>query len=79
MTSRVEHSLVGEDATGRREIFEDFTFHCAARTRRSGGLLFGWPLAFPATVIAATAGASVVFLIAKTSFGELSSARHALA
>lgn len=41
----------------------------------SGGLLFGWPLAFPATVIAATAGASVVFLIAKTSFGESLAAR----
>lgn len=41
----------------------------------SGGLLFGWPLAFPATVAAATAGASVVFLIAKTSIGEPLAAR----
>jgi hypothetical protein len=32
VTSRIEYSLVGQDATGRREIFEDVTFHCAART-----------------------------------------------
>ena len=36
----------------------------------SGGLLFGWQLGAPATVIGATIGATIIFLIAKTSFGE---------
>lgn len=36
----------------------------------SGGLLFGWKIGAPATVIAATIGATLIFLIAKTSFGE---------
>jgi uncharacterized membrane protein YdjX (TVP38/TMEM64 family) len=36
----------------------------------SGGLLFGWQVGAPATVIAATIGATILFLIAKTSFGE---------
>lgn len=36
----------------------------------SGGLLFGWQLGAPATIIAATLGATVLFLIARTSFGE---------
>lgn len=36
----------------------------------SGGLLFGWQLGAPTTVIAATIGATILFLIAKTSFGE---------
>jgi uncharacterized membrane protein YdjX (TVP38/TMEM64 family) len=36
----------------------------------SGGLLFGWQIGAPATVVAATIGATIVFLIAKTSFGE---------
>ena len=36
----------------------------------SGGLLFGWQIGIPATVIAATLGASILFLIMKTSFGE---------
>ncbi|MCH9765169.1 MAG: VTT domain-containing protein, partial [Alphaproteobacteria bacterium] len=36
----------------------------------SGGLLFGWQIGAPATVIAATIGATILFLIAKTSFGE---------
>lgn len=36
----------------------------------AGGLLFGWKLALPTTVVAATAGATVLFLIARTSFGE---------
>lgn len=35
----------------------------------TGGLLFGVWIATPATVVAATIGASIVFLIAKTSFG----------
>jgi len=36
----------------------------------SGGLLFGWKIGAPATVVAATIGATIIFLIAKTSFGE---------
>lgn len=36
----------------------------------SGGLLFGWQIGAPATVAAATIGATIIFLIAKTSFGE---------
>lgn len=36
----------------------------------AGGLLFGWQVGVPATVIAATVGASILFLIAKSSFGE---------
>jgi uncharacterized membrane protein YdjX (TVP38/TMEM64 family) len=36
----------------------------------SGGLLFGWELAVPVTVVAATVGATIVFLIAKSSIGE---------
>jgi uncharacterized membrane protein YdjX (TVP38/TMEM64 family) len=41
----------------------------------TGGLLFGWKIGAPATVVAATAGATLLFLIAKTSFGEVISAR----
>lgn len=36
----------------------------------TGGLLFGWLLGATATVVAATVGATLLFLIAKTSFGE---------
>lgn len=36
----------------------------------AGGLLFGWQAAVPATVIAATIGASILFLIARSSFGD---------
>ncbi|MCL4767553.1 MAG: VTT domain-containing protein [Hyphomicrobiaceae bacterium] len=36
----------------------------------AGGLLFGWQLAAPATAIAATVGATIVFSIARTSLGE---------
>lgn len=36
----------------------------------AGGLLFGWQIGAPATVVAATIGATLIFLIAKTSFGE---------
>jgi hypothetical protein len=32
MTSRIKHSLVGEDATRRREIFQDFAFDRDAGT-----------------------------------------------
>lgn len=36
----------------------------------TGGLLFGWQIGAVATIAAATIGATLVFLIAKTSFGE---------
>lgn len=36
----------------------------------TGGLLFGWQLGAPATIVGATIGATIIFLIAKTSFGE---------
>lgn len=36
----------------------------------SGGLLFGWLTGAVATVIGATIGATVIFLVAKTSLGE---------
>lgn len=36
----------------------------------AGGLLFGWQLGAPATVIAATLGATILFLVARSSFGE---------
>ena len=35
----------------------------------AGGMLFGWGLSVPATVIAAVCGASIVFAIVKTSLG----------
>lgn len=41
----------------------------------SGGLLFGWQIGGPATVVAATIGATIIFLVAKTSFGETLAAR----
>lgn len=36
----------------------------------SGGLLFGWKVGAPATVVAATIGATLIFLVARSSFGE---------
>ena len=41
----------------------------------AGGLLFGWQLGAPATVVAATIGATLLFLAAKTSFGETLAAK----
>ncbi len=41
----------------------------------SGGLLFGWAVGAPATVVAATIGATIIFLVARTSFGESMAAR----
>jgi hypothetical protein len=32
VASRIEYTLVGEDATRRREILKDFAFHGPART-----------------------------------------------
>ncbi|MEL7048275.1 MAG: TVP38/TMEM64 family protein [Pseudomonadota bacterium] len=36
----------------------------------AGGVLFGWQIGAPATVVAATIGATILFLVAKTSLGE---------
>lgn len=36
----------------------------------AGGLLFGWQLGASLTVVAATIGATLLFLVARTSFGE---------
>jgi uncharacterized membrane protein YdjX (TVP38/TMEM64 family) len=36
----------------------------------TGGLLFGWQVGAPATVIGATIGATLIFLVARSSFGE---------
>ncbi len=41
----------------------------------AGGLLFGWQIGGPVTVVAATIGATVIFLIAKTSLGETLAAK----
>ncbi len=41
----------------------------------SGGLLFGWMLGAPAAVIGATIGATIIFLVARTSFGETLAAK----
>ncbi len=41
----------------------------------TGGLLFGWQLGAATTVIAATIGATILFLVAKTSFGETLAAK----
>lgn len=41
----------------------------------AGGLLFGWQVGAPLTVVAATIGATLLFLIAKTSFGETLAAK----
>lgn len=41
----------------------------------AGGFLFGWVVGGLATVLAATVGATVIFLIAKTSLGEPLAAR----
>ncbi len=41
----------------------------------AGGLLFGWQLGAPATIVAATIGATLLFLVAKTSFGEALAAK----
>ncbi len=41
----------------------------------AGGLLFGWQIGAPITVVAATIGATIIFLIAKTSLGETLAAK----
>ena len=41
----------------------------------AGGLLFGWVIGAPATVVGATLGATIVYFVAKTSLGETLAAR----
>ena len=36
----------------------------------TGGFLFGWVVGAPVTIVAATIGATIIFLVAKTSFGD---------
>lgn len=36
----------------------------------TGGLLFGWQLGAPAAIVGATIGATIIFLIARSSLGE---------
>jgi uncharacterized membrane protein YdjX (TVP38/TMEM64 family) len=45
-------------------------FPTAAALTLAGGFLFGWQVGLPLTVIAATFGATIVFLLAKTTLGE---------
>jgi uncharacterized membrane protein YdjX (TVP38/TMEM64 family) len=45
-------------------------FPTAAALTLTGGFLFGWQVGLPLTVAAATAGATVVFLLARTALGE---------
>jgi uncharacterized membrane protein YdjX (TVP38/TMEM64 family) len=47
----------------------------AAAMSIAGGFLFGWMLSVPMTVVAAVAGAAIVFQIVKTSLGEALAAR----
>src|ERR687891_2391027 len=42
---------------------------CALAMTLTGGMLFGWKIGTPVTLIAATTGATIVFLIVRTSFG----------
>ncbi len=41
----------------------------------AGGLLFGWQIGAPATVVGATIGATVIFLVARSSLGEALAAK----
>lgn len=45
-------------------------FPTAAALTLTGGFLFGWRIGCPLTVIAATSGATIVFLLARTALGE---------
>lgn len=41
----------------------------------AGGLLLGWKIATPATVVAATAGSTIVFLVARSSLSAVMASR----
>ncbi len=43
---------------------------CSVFLTITGGILFGWLTAVATVLVSATAGATVIFLIAKTAFGE---------
>jgi uncharacterized membrane protein YdjX (TVP38/TMEM64 family) len=45
-------------------------FPAAAALTLSGGFLFGWAIGAPLAVVAATTGATIAFLIARTALGE---------
>jgi len=45
-------------------------FPTAAALTLAGGFLFGWQVGLPLTIIAATSGATIVFLLARTALGE---------
>lgn len=47
----------------------------AAAMTLAGGLLFGWQLGAPVTIVAATIGGTILFLVARSSFGEALAAR----
>jgi uncharacterized membrane protein YdjX (TVP38/TMEM64 family) len=48
---------------------------CALVMTMTGGMLFGWQLGTPAALIGATTGASIIFLIVKTSLGAALAAK----
>ena len=41
----------------------------------AGGLLFGWKIAGPVAIVAATAGATIIFLVARSSLGSVMASR----
>ncbi len=47
----------------------------AAVLTLSGGLLLGWQLSAPATIIAATIGATITFLVARYAVGDTAAAK----
>jgi uncharacterized membrane protein YdjX (TVP38/TMEM64 family) len=47
----------------------------AAVLTLSGGLLLGWQIAAPATIIAATIGATITFLVARYAVGDTAAAK----
>jgi len=51
-------------------------FPAAAALTLAGGFLFGWLIGAPLAVFSATAGATVVFLIARTALGETLARRN---
>ncbi len=52
-----------------------FSLPCATVLTLAGGLLFGWKVATPAAVLAATTGATVIFLVARSSLGTVMASR----
>jgi uncharacterized membrane protein YdjX (TVP38/TMEM64 family) len=45
----------------------------------TGGLLFGWEIALPIAVVAATTGATIFFVVARTSLGQCLAGRASVA